>query len=379
MLLSTIVPDLTGTSPTSLLSPPSDCEADHDDSAPVRSPTAPRFELTPPAVNQVVLSLYREGRDLELPSFQAWALAQVRSVIGFDSAWWGDAGLAANPIYGSQLFNCDAAILDDYRARIEGMADRQGMEACWDGDFFRAAWMANPGTSINLSDLCTRERYVNTDLYRKVGRKFRMEWSLGTRLTGPNPSHSEFLMLWRHDAQRPFTEAERQAKQLLMPHLVEGFRAVRLRHFLGGKDTRPKVWALADDQGFIRELSPAFAAALRSHWPDWHGSLLPEALARCVAEGQAFQAKTVAINVRPNNNLRFLEVEARSPLDGLTAREGEIVVRYARGETHSGIAAVLALSPTTVRNHISHSFKKLGVKNKAELANLMSNNRRAGI
>ena len=76
--------------------------------------------------------------------------------------------------------------------------------------------------------------------------------------------------------------------------------------------------------------------------------------------------------------LRFLELMPTSPLDRLTPREGAIVARYANGETHSGIAAALALSPTTVRNHIAHCFKKLGVKNKAELANLMLNNRRGG-
>ena len=161
-----------------------------------------------------------------------------------------------------------------------------------------------------------------------------------------------------------------------MPHLVEAFRAVRLRHFLGSKDTRQKAWALADDQGFIRELSPAFAAALRAHWPTWHGSMLPDALARSVVQVRAFKDKTFMVDVKQSDNLRFLEIKARSPLDRLTAREGEIVARYAGGETYSAIAAALALSPTTVRNHISHCFKKLGVKNKAELANLLASKRR---
>ena len=39
----------------------------------------------------------------------------------------------------------------------------------------------------------------------------------------------------------------------------------------------------------------------------------------------------------------------------------------------SAVAAALALSPTTVRNHISHCCKKLGAKDKAELVNLMLN------
>ena len=320
--------------------------------------------ITAQTLNTITLALYREGRDIPLRSFQDWALEQVRSLIPFDSAWWGSAAMAPNKIHWLHLDNCDASIAEVYAPH---MAD----------DFFRAALMAHPGVSINTSDLTTRARYVRTPLYRQVGKRYQIEWSLGTLLVDPASSLSEFLTLWRHNPRKPFSEAERQTKELLMPHLVEAFRAVRLRHFLGRKDTRQKAWALADDQGFIRELSPAFAQALQSHWPAWHGSLLPDALARCVVEGRAFKAKALTVDVRQSENLRFLEVKARGPLDRLTAREGEIVTRYAHGETYSAIAVALALSPTTVRNHISNCFKKLAVKNKAELANLLASKRRA--
>ena len=316
-----------------------------------------------PTLNTVTLALYREGRDIPLRSFQDWALEQVRGLIPFDSACWGSAAMEPIKIHWLHLHNCDASIAEAY---APFMAQ----------DFFRAELMARPGVSINLSDLTTRARFVRTQMYQTVGKPYRIEWSLGTLQVDPASSLSEFLTLWRHDPKKPFSEAERQTKELLMPHLVEAFRAVRLRHFLGSKDTRQKAWALADDQGFIRELSPAFAAALRAHWPTWHGSVLPDALARSVVQVRAFKDKTFMVDVKQSDNLRFLEIKAKSPLDRLTAREGEIVARYAGGETYSAIAAALALSPTTVRNHISHCFKKLGVKNKAELANLLASKRR---
>ena len=311
-------------------------------------------------LNQVTLSLYREGRDVPLRGFQDWALEQVRRLIAFDAAWWGNAAALPMKIHWLHLHHCDKSILKAYPPH---MAD----------DFFRAAMMASPGVSINLSDLTTRARFVRTALYRDIGKRYQVQWSLGTLQVDPVSSLSEFLTLWRHDPKKPFSEAERQTKELLMPHLVEAFRAARLRHFLGGKDTRLTAWALADEQGFIRELSPAFAAALRSHWPGWRGNRLPEALARCVVAGRVYRAKALVIEIRQSDNLRFLQVKASSPLDKLTARECEIVGRYANGETYSAISAALALSPTTVRNHISHGFKKLDVNNKAELANLLGN------
>ena len=47
------------------------------------------------ALNRVILSLYHEGREVPLGSFQAWALEQLQYLIAFDSAWWGNA--AAKP------------------------------------------------------------------------------------------------------------------------------------------------------------------------------------------------------------------------------------------------------------------------------------------
>jgi DNA-binding CsgD family transcriptional regulator len=53
-------------------------------------------------------------------------------------------------------------------------------------------------------------------------------------------------------------------------------------------------------------------------------------------------------------------------LDGLTARESEILTLVARGKTNPEIAAELVLSPNTVRKHLENAFQKLGVHTRAE-------------
>jgi DNA-binding CsgD family transcriptional regulator len=45
----------------------------------------------------------------------------------------------------------------------------------------------------------------------------------------------------------------------------------------------------------------------------------------------------------------------------LTDREAEILGWVARGLTNQEIAALLLVSPHTVRTHLEHAFKKLGV------------------
>jgi DNA-binding CsgD family transcriptional regulator len=50
---------------------------------------------------------------------------------------------------------------------------------------------------------------------------------------------------------------------------------------------------------------------------------------------------------------------------GLTDRESEILAWVARGKTNQEIAALLVLSPHTVRKHLEHAFDKLRVHTRA--------------
>jgi DNA-binding CsgD family transcriptional regulator len=49
----------------------------------------------------------------------------------------------------------------------------------------------------------------------------------------------------------------------------------------------------------------------------------------------------------------------------LTDREAEILAWVARGKTNQEIAALLVVSPHTVRKHLEHAFKKLQVHTRA--------------
>ena len=66
--------------------------------------------ITADSINQLTLSLYRDGRNISLRSFQDWALEQLRGLIAFDSAWWGNAAMEPNKIHWLHLYNCDASI-----------------------------------------------------------------------------------------------------------------------------------------------------------------------------------------------------------------------------------------------------------------------------
>lgn len=234
-------------------------------------------------------------------------------------------------------------------------------------DFFRLAMTAHPGTTFNLSDLTTHARFVRTPLYQNVGKRYKIEWSLGTLLVEPVSSLQEFLTLWRHDPKRPFSETERLTKELLMPHIAEAHRASRLREVTDDPGSRRICWAVADERGFLREANPGFIQCLREHWPDWQGSKLPDVLCKALHDVTPLKIGHKKLSVVLKEPYRFMQVMASTALDGLSPREREVAERYAQGETYAEIAIALSLSPATVRNHIAHCYRKLAVNNKAEL------------
>lgn len=308
-----------------------------------------------PRFNRLLLDLHRTGQEAPLSQFQPAALELIQEMIPFDSAWWGNASAEPLEIHRLHLHNCDDSILETYTPYM-------------DQDFFRAALMANPGVSINMSDLTTRTHFVRTELYQKVGKRYKIEWSLGTLLVEPVSSLNEFLTLWRHDAKRPFTEAERQIKELLMPHLADAHRAARLRAVLDSPRERRECWAVADERGYLREISPGFVHCLRDHWPDWQGSQLPESLLDPVRNAQSARLGHLHLEATKHGSFRYLKLSGARAMDALSSRECDIATRFAGGETYAQIAKALGIAPATVRNHIAHCYRKLAVNSKVELA-----------
>jgi DNA-binding NarL/FixJ family response regulator len=88
---------------------------------------------------------------------------------------------------------------------------------------------------------------------------------------------------------------------------------------------------------------------------------------RAAASGQSIlDAAVQATVLEAAAPRRAWPVPARELPDGLTSREGEVLVLIAQGLSNSDIAAALFLGANTVKTHVNRVFTKTGSKNRAQ-------------
>jgi DNA-binding NarL/FixJ family response regulator len=121
---------------------------------------------------------------------------------------------------------------------------------------------------------------------------------------------------------------------------------------------------------------------LASHLGDRARATAVAVLARAGADAERMGAMTEkriasrslrALGVRAWR--RGARSEGSAALDVLTAREREVAGLVARGASNPEIAEALFLSRKTVEHHVSNVLGKLGLRNRAELAAVASEDR----
>ncbi len=312
------------------------------------------------AVNDLIVALYRLGRELPMAAFKGWALERLREAVDFDSALWragGDRPPLADSVF---LLNQPRALLEEY------------LGGGWPQvDFLRRACASHPGRTFAYTDLVAIEQFRASRLYRELSAKYGLEWALSTHFVDPRSSLKTVITVWRADRSRPFDEEDRTRVQLLVPHLAESLRANRLWHFaLADRDGRRRSeapMAVCDGSGWLHDSSGGFLRVVRAEWPQWSGPALPSALVERLPTGR-YVGRRIDVNAEPFGDQWLLTAQSDVAAKRLGRREQEVARLYARGMTYRAIAAELGLAPATVRNQLRAAFEKLGVSSKLELA-----------
>jgi DNA-binding CsgD family transcriptional regulator len=190
-----------------------------------------------------------------------------------------------------------------------------------------------------------------------------------------------------------FSQTDRRLLELLRPHLVHAYRAVQVRTdtSLLGKVLGAHGWGvvLVDSDGrVVRSTRETIDAAARYGLDVAEGARLaagPLGQVRQIIRSYdpatpaaasapipiVGAAGTLAAIVVPSAvGPHVVLLRAESSTDslraaGLTARQAEVALRLAAGESNREIANELGISPATARKHLESVFSRLGVKHRA--------------
>ena len=315
-------------------------------------------------VSSLLLGIYRAAHELPLDQFQDAVLKQLKPYLKFDSGFWGTV-----------VYEGDSAVVHSHHLMEQPKDIIEDWQQVSHEDVIAQAVAANPSRTFNA-----HAPTLLRDRGRSAIRNHIERYKLANCLASSAPAESmpvlDWLSLFRGDPDRQFTEGERTFYQALFPHMVEALTINRLIHldamYTSRQSGRAAV-AIVDRKGFIYNSDGGFEQTLRAEWPAWSARTLPQQLVQEIVSHPVAHYRGQAIHVASQRvgDLFFLKVRELGAVDRLTKREKQIAERFAQGLSHKEIAKLLALAPATVRNYIQTIYGKLGVRDKAALANLM--------
>jgi DNA-binding CsgD family transcriptional regulator len=322
------------------------------------------FSIGQPAminrVGNVLLDLHCGCRQQTAEGFMRWAMALIRQAIPCDAWFWGSGSEIAGEI-----------IVHTFQFDNVPLESMQTWEHYKHLDSFAAALMEKPNVVLNV----TYEMLKTTEIYRLLHHPVGVEQMLAIYAYKPSCGLYDGITLYRSDPEAPFSEEERQAMQCLAPHLIEARHINYLEHLSSAMQRAPQRYSVAasDGKGVLHVVGAGFVELMRAEWPQWQGPCLPEALLKPItAATRHYFGQSITVRFVPVSDMFLLKVCPHSLVDDLSTRELEIARHFAEGLSNKELARKLGLSPSTVRNHLSSIYFKLGVGGKAELATLLS-------
>ncbi|HSW11366.1 MAG TPA: LuxR C-terminal-related transcriptional regulator [Solimonas sp.] len=190
---------------------------------------------------------------------------------------------------------------------------------------------------------------------------------------GNNLLTSLVLMRFPRDA-----EPQKEELRRLVGHMVEA-SGLSLRQIVQrdewlmalGRASRGSA-ALVDADGTIYAASPRFRDLLAGEFGDRECAAVPFRLPKAALEEQgAFTVGVLHLRLSEQGTLYLLHARRPLPLDSLSPREQEIARALAEGKTFKTVARQLDIAVSTVANHASRIYRKLGIYRREELVGLL--------
>ena len=130
--------------------------------------------------------------------------------------------------------------------------------------------------------------------------------------------------------------------------------------------------AMIDEHGAIYVASKRFTEILTEELGEHDNHALPcQPPADALAENGGFVFGAMHFRLSRQGPLYMVYVRRSLPLDGLSPREQQIARALANGKTFKSVARQYTIAISTVANHASRIYKKLGIFRREELVDLL--------
>jgi len=292
-------------------------------------------------IDRLIQTLYSSALELDWPSFRREALGVVCKAAGARSAAWLTRSRGGAPGEFSQWpgTGADAEML----LQLRGSAHQHEQLI----DPLPSPWAGEGGAQGLLFSYSHR---------------------------GSNLLTSLVLLSFPRGAEIPMKEELRR----IVGHMVEA-STLALRQIVQrdewlmalGRPSRGSA-ALVDADGTVYAASARFRDLLAAEFGDREFASVPFRLPpTALAEQGAFTVGVLHLRLSEQGNLYLLHARRPLPLDSLSPREQEIARALAEGKTFKTVGRQLDIAVSTVANHASRIYRKLGIFRREELVGLL--------
>lgn len=303
-------------------------------------------------VSEFLLEIYRSARSDEPHVFQARALERLRGLIPFDFAAWGGGAAEDRQV-------TEVVMLDQSPRLFSEWEEVAAQDAYCDLALRRL------DHTVLFDDVPDFRRSL---AWNEHWRRYDAQHMVATIMAEPLDGYVSFVGLCNADPARRFADADRELKELLMPHLSGALRLNRESQLIAATSPTEGV-ALVNRAGWILASRPPFASLARDEWgtagPRVPTSILPE------SGSTRWRGRAIQVQIQKIQQCYLLRATPCSPLERMTPREQEVARAFGLGMSYREVASELGIAPATVRNHLASIYDKLGINTKSDLVRLL--------
>jgi len=220
---------------------------------------------------------------------------------------------------------------------------------------------------------------------RNYAQRYSHQNGLATVAVTPDSNRGYGFALYRVHTDRHFSDGDRTIMEMLIPHFREAlsvnYQLSLAPHLRSANAADHGSVAIVGFDGVMHHCGDGFLSLMALEWPQWSGPRLAAPLMQALARkgSNGYVGKWIRLDMAMTNGVLVLHAHPlqhavrslSSPVDQLSPRELVAAQLFGQGLSYKEAAREMDVTPATARNFLGRTYQKLGVRNKAELVQLL--------